>query len=133
MALLTVDIWSDIVCPWCYIGKRRFEAALSRFEHRDDVDVLWHSFELDPAAPRVQSGRNAERLAEKYGMSVQEAEEPGTRRSFGKTDASILPSSVHPGSSLATHGCLWWIFGCLSRRHSRQPAAIPHTVGSCSE
>jgi predicted DsbA family dithiol-disulfide isomerase len=75
MALLTVDIWSDVVCPWCYIGKRRFEAALSRFEHRDDVEVLWHSFELDPSAPRVQPGRPAERLAEKYGMTVQEAEE----------------------------------------------------------
>jgi predicted DsbA family dithiol-disulfide isomerase len=74
MAPLTVDIWSDIVCPWCYIGKRRFEAALAQFEHRDDVSVLWHSFELDPGAPPVQEGKPAERLAAKYGMPVQEAE-----------------------------------------------------------
>ncbi len=60
---LTVDIWSDVVCPWCYIGKRRFEAALSRFEHRDDVSVMWHSFELDPDAPPVHEGAPAERLA----------------------------------------------------------------------
>ena len=73
MAELTVDIWSDVVCPWCYIGKRRFEAALERFEHRDDVTVLWHSFELDPDAPPVAEGKSAERLAEKYGMSVEEA------------------------------------------------------------
>jgi predicted DsbA family dithiol-disulfide isomerase len=73
MAELTVDIWSDVVCPWCYIGKRRFEAALEGFEHRDDVTVLWHSFELDPDAPPVAEGRSAERLAEKYGMSVEEA------------------------------------------------------------
>ena len=73
MAQLTVDIWSDVVCPWCYIGKRRFEAALAQFEHRDDVTVLWHSFELDPEAPPVAEGRSAERLAAKYGMTVEEA------------------------------------------------------------
>ena len=73
MAQLTVDIWSDVVCPWCYIGKRRFEAALEQFEHRDDVTVLWHSFELDPEAPPVAQGRSAERLAAKYGMTVEEA------------------------------------------------------------
>jgi predicted DsbA family dithiol-disulfide isomerase len=73
MPKLTVDVWSDVVCPWCYIGKRRFEAALEGFEHRDDVTVLWHSFELDPEAPPVAEGRSAERLAAKYGMSVEEA------------------------------------------------------------
>ena len=49
--VVDVEIWSDIACPWCYIGKRRFEAALSRFDHRDDVRVTWRSFELDPSAP----------------------------------------------------------------------------------
>ena len=48
---MEIEIWSDIACPWCYIGKRRFEAALAEFEHRDDVRVTWRSFELDPAAP----------------------------------------------------------------------------------
>ena len=48
---MDVEIWSDIACPWCYIGKRRFEAALEQFEHRDDVNVTWRSFELDPGAP----------------------------------------------------------------------------------
>jgi len=46
-----VEIWSDIACPWCYVGKRRFEAALAAFEHRDDVTLTWRSFELDPSAP----------------------------------------------------------------------------------
>jgi predicted DsbA family dithiol-disulfide isomerase len=75
MAPITVDIWSDVVCPWCYIGKRRFEAALEQFEHRDEVSVVWHSFELDPDAPRMTEGTQAERLAAKYGMSVEEAEQ----------------------------------------------------------
>ena len=46
---MQVEIWSDVVCPWCYLGKRRFEQALAEFEHRDDVQVVYRSFELDPA------------------------------------------------------------------------------------
>ena len=71
---LTVEIWSDVVCPWCYIGKRRFEAALEAFEHADELTVMWRSFELDQEAPREAAGTAAERLAAKYGMSVARAE-----------------------------------------------------------
>ena len=66
-----VEIWSDVVCPWCYIGKRRFEAALARFEHADDVEVVWKSFELDPNAP-VHRGSTADHLARKYGMTLEQ-------------------------------------------------------------
>ncbi len=76
---MDVEIWSDVACPWCYIGKRRFEAALEQFEHRDEVNVTWRSFELDPGAPHERTGDRAERLAEKYGMSVQQAREAGER------------------------------------------------------
>ena len=72
---MKVEIWSDVVCPWCYIGKRRFEQALRGFAHRDEVDVVWRSFELDPAAPASREGSYAERLAEKYGTSVLEAQQ----------------------------------------------------------
>ena len=68
-----VEIWSDIACPWCYIGKRRFEAALAGYEHRDEVTVTWRSFELDPGAPAEREGDRAERLAAKYGSSVEQA------------------------------------------------------------
>lgn len=50
---MLVEIWSDVVCPWCYIGKRRFETALERFDGRDDVDVVFRAFQLDPRAPMV--------------------------------------------------------------------------------
>jgi predicted DsbA family dithiol-disulfide isomerase len=70
-----VEIWSDIACPWCFIGKRRFEAALARFEHADDVQVAWRSFELDPTAPHEYAGELAAHLAEKYGMTLAEARE----------------------------------------------------------
>ena len=71
---LQVDIWSDIACPWCYIGKRRFEQALSQFEGKDNVDVIWHSFELDPSAPQKVEEPMRERLAAKYGRSLAEAQ-----------------------------------------------------------
>jgi len=74
MTALPVDIWSDVVCPWCYVGKRRFEKALAQFPERGAVQVTWHSFELDPAAPRQsQDGTYSERLARKYGTSQKEA------------------------------------------------------------
>jgi predicted DsbA family dithiol-disulfide isomerase len=68
-----VEIWSDIACPWCYVGKRRFEAALASWEHRDEVQVTWRSFELDPHAPHALEVDARTHLAEKYGMSLEEA------------------------------------------------------------
>ncbi|MEH0108593.1 DsbA family oxidoreductase [Tersicoccus sp. MR15.9] len=65
---MNIDIWSDIACPWCYIGKRRFESALARFEHRDDVTVTWHSFQLDPSLPAHYDGSEIEYLSERKGM-----------------------------------------------------------------
>jgi predicted DsbA family dithiol-disulfide isomerase len=78
---MKVEIWSDVVCPWCHIGKRRFEAALARFPHRDQVEVEWKSFELDPEAPSAPAGEPAgeheyaERLATKYGTDVASAQQ----------------------------------------------------------
>src|SRR5919197_1382950 len=72
---MQVEIWSDIACPWCYVGKRRFEAALAEFEHRDEVRVTWRSFELDPSAPREREGDRAAHLAEKYATTRERADE----------------------------------------------------------
>jgi predicted DsbA family dithiol-disulfide isomerase len=70
---MRIDIWSDVVCPWCYIGKRRLEAALDGFQ--GEVDVHWHAFELDPSAPTSAPGSYEERLAAKYGRSLADAAE----------------------------------------------------------
>jgi predicted DsbA family dithiol-disulfide isomerase len=70
-----VEIWSDIACPWCYIGKRRFESALAQFERADQVRVTWRSFELDPAAPTERPGNRTEGLARKYGLTIERARE----------------------------------------------------------
>jgi predicted DsbA family dithiol-disulfide isomerase len=68
-----IEIWSDIACPWCYIGKRRLETALAGFEHGDEVDVVYRSFQLDPSAPTVATQTSQEMLVGKYGVSRAEA------------------------------------------------------------
>jgi len=68
-----VDIWSDVVCPWCYVGKKRFEAATAEFAHGDEIEVEWHSFELDPTSPHEHQGDMAQRLSRKYGMTIDQA------------------------------------------------------------
>jgi predicted DsbA family dithiol-disulfide isomerase len=74
---MNVEIWSDVVCPWCYIGKRRFESAVASFGHPDEVEVTYRSFELDPSAPTQRTGTHAEHLAGKYGMTIAQAEQAG--------------------------------------------------------
>ncbi len=72
---MKVEIWSDIACPWCYIGRRRFETALEQFEHRDQVEIVWRSFQLDPNASPAPSGNSFDLLMKKYGMSRQQSVE----------------------------------------------------------
>ena len=69
---MRVEVWSDVVCPWCYIGKRRLEAALERFPHRDEVEVVWRSFELDPTVPEGHTHPTLPALAAKYGRGEDE-------------------------------------------------------------
>jgi predicted DsbA family dithiol-disulfide isomerase len=72
---MQVEIWSDVVCPWCYLGKRRFERALATFDHRDEVDVVYRSFELDPSAPSDAVMPVVDVLASKYGMTPRQAQD----------------------------------------------------------
>jgi predicted DsbA family dithiol-disulfide isomerase len=69
---MQVEVWSDVVCPWCYIGKRRLESALEQFPHRDQVEVVWRSFQLDPSVPEGETHATLPALAAKYGSSVEE-------------------------------------------------------------
>lgn len=73
MSGITVEIWSDVVCPWCYIGKRRLEAALERFEHRDSVTVIWRCSELDPGGPRDSKLTIPQCMQRDLGMSPKQA------------------------------------------------------------
>ncbi len=103
-----VEIFSDVVCPWCAIGKRRFEAALGRFEHSGDVDVVWRAFELDPRAPARREGDYAALLAKKYGMTRQEAE-AANRRLTAMAAAEGLDfhfEQAQPGNTFDAHRLL---------------------------
>lgn len=69
---MKIEIWSDVVCPWCYVGKRRLETALAEFPHRDQVEVEYRSFELDPTAPHHGHELSTGVIARKYGRSEAE-------------------------------------------------------------
>jgi len=66
---MLIEVWSDVVCPWCYIGKRRLETAVAQFEHRDAVEVRWRSYQLDPGAPTEPTESTTTMLARKYGQT----------------------------------------------------------------
>jgi predicted DsbA family dithiol-disulfide isomerase len=72
---MRVEIWSDVVCPWCYLGKARWDRALTSFDHRDQVEVLYRSFELDPSAPIGVTTPTVDLLASKYGMTAVQADD----------------------------------------------------------
>ena len=76
---LKVEVWSDVVCPWCYVGKRHLEEALARFRHADQVSVEWRSFELNPTSPPRVGLTMGQILQRKYGMSEDQAEAANRR------------------------------------------------------
>lgn len=99
---IKVDIWSDIACPWCYIGKRRFEAALEQFEGRDNVEIEFHSFELTPDIPAdfkgstldfMESHRGMDRqnVVQRFGQIIETAAELGLKYDF---DNNVLTSTL---------------------------------------
>ncbi|HTW12235.1 MAG TPA: DsbA family oxidoreductase [Solirubrobacteraceae bacterium] len=116
---MEVEIWSDIACPWCYIGKRHFEAALSAFEHAEDVNVTWRSFELDPSAPPEIPGSSAEMLARKYGMSAEQVEASQARltQMAAAVGLDYHLDSTRMGSTFDGHRLVQ-----LARRHGLQDA-----------
>lgn len=74
-AAAVVEVWSDIACPWCYIGKKRFETALARFPHRDRVQVVWRSYQLSPETPAGLRRPEVEALVEMKGMPAEQVQQ----------------------------------------------------------
>ena len=105
---MLVEIWSDIACPWCYVGKRRWERALAGFAHREDVAVTWRSFELDPSAPARHAEPQAELLARKYGTTLQQAEAMNARMTAeaAKEGLAFRLDRVQVGNTFDAHRLL---------------------------
>lgn len=108
---MRIDVWSDIACPWCYVGKRRLEGALAGFSHRDEVQIVWRAFELDPGAPRavdLSAGSYAARLARKYGVSESQAQGMIDRMTAtAKADGlDFRFDRVRPGNTFDAHRLL---------------------------
>lgn len=70
---MKIEVWSDFVCPFCYIGKRKLEIALNKFEYRDEVEINFKSFELNPTSKKKVDGSMHEIIAKKYGITVEQA------------------------------------------------------------
>jgi predicted DsbA family dithiol-disulfide isomerase len=105
---MRIEIWSDVICPWCYIGKRRFEIALAEFAHKDEVEVVWRSFELDPHSPPQLPGTLEEMLAQKYGVSPQEAAAMNARVTAVAKEAGLeyRLANARPGNTFDAHRLL---------------------------
>ncbi|WP_310726860.1 DsbA family oxidoreductase [Streptomyces sp. N2A] len=117
---MRVEIWSDIACPWCYIGKARFEAGLAAFAHRDEVEVVHRSFELDPKAPPASDVPVIEMLAAKYGVSRAQAEQMEARVAAAAAEEGLGYRSdrIH-GNTFDLHRLLH-----LAEAHGRQEALL---------
>jgi len=84
---MKIEVWSDFVCPFCYIGKRRLEMAIEQFPHKEQVEVEYKAFELDPNSPNYSGKSIHEMLANKYGMSIEQAKQ--SNEGIGKQAAAI--------------------------------------------
>ncbi|WP_110929852.1 DsbA family oxidoreductase [Paenibacillus bouchesdurhonensis] len=104
---MKVDIWSDFACPFCYIGKRKFEAALEQFAHRDQVEVGFRSFELAPDAQKNTGKDMNTILAEKYGMPYEQAKQMNDQVTLQAAEVglayhmdSVIPTNTHDAHQL---------------------------------
>lgn len=102
---MKIEVWSDFVCPFCYIGKRRLEMALAQFPHRDQVEVEFKSFELDPNSAKYNGKSIHEILSSKYGMSIEQARQ--ANENVGQQAASVgldfQFDGMKPGNTFDAH------------------------------
>ncbi|MET4105576.1 DsbA family oxidoreductase [Hymenobacter sp. UYP22] len=117
---MKIEIWSDILCPFCYIGKRRLEKALASFDHAQDVEIQWRSFELDPQANPTPGENQYVRLAKKYGNTEAWARQMSANMAQSAAEEGLAFNfdTVVPANSLRAHRLVH-----LAARHGRQDAA----------
>jgi len=108
MSGMLLEIWSDVACPFCFIGKRNIEDALAQFEHADEVEVRWRSFQLAPDAPLDVPGTQLEHLAQKYGRTLEEAAQMQERvvRMAAESGLELHPDRVRLTNTFDAHRLL---------------------------
>ena len=118
---MQVEIWSDVVCPWCYLGKRHFEQALEGFAHRDEVEIVYRSFELDPTIEPGTTEATVEMLARKYGMSVAQAHDAQRQMEQRASTAGLEfhMDGLRSGNTRDAHRLLH-----LAKEHGKQPELV---------
>lgn len=118
---MQVQIWSDVVCPWCYVGKRRFERALEAFAHRDQVEIVHRSFQLDPAAPRDRTTKRREGLMRKYNLTAADMTrlDEQMKTTAAAEGLDFLLDDGMTGNTLDAHRVLHF-----ARESGRQDAAV---------
>ena len=118
---MQVEIWSDVVCPWCYLGKRRFEHALAGFEYRDEVEVVYRSFELDPTIAPGTTQATVDMLARKYGMGLAQAHD--AQRQMEQRAAGdgleFRMDGLRSGNTRDAHRLLH-----LAKEHGKEPELV---------
>ena len=138
---MKIEVWSDIVCPWCYVGKRNLDAAVADFEGASDIEVVYRSFELDPNGPRRREGVYVDRLARKYGTDRAGAEAMVARITAAGAAAGIEMrfDILQPGNSFDAHRVLHLARDLGRQREVKErlmrglftegePIGDPHTV-----
>lgn len=105
---MRIDIWSEVACPWCYIGLTRFHRALDDFEHRDDVEVSLHSFQLDPTLPEHYEGTEAEYLAQTKGVPAAQIQQMlgQVSQAAAESGLTITFDTVRPANTWRAHRLL---------------------------
>ena len=119
---MRIDVWSDLVCPWCYIGKRRLERALAEFPAREHVEIIHRSFQLNPSAPMGTTSRRRDYLMAKYGWSASHAEKIDAdmeRRAAADGLEYHLSAAGLTGNTFDAHRLVH-----LARVQGRQDAAV---------
>ena len=128
---MRVEIWSDIACPWCYIGKARFEQGLDAFPHKDEVEVVYRSFELDPSLPKGTVSEVLPMLAKKYGMSLEQAKAAEERVASNAHDSGLdyVFGAHDVGNTFDMHRLIH--FAAAQGRHFASAGPLHRSVPRC--
>ena len=129
---MKIEIWSDVVCPWCYIGKRRLEHALGEFEHADEVEIAWRSFQLNPDTPPGTAVPTKEYLVQRFGP--QASQMTGRVAALGRDEGLDLNFDTSlTVNTLDAHRLLHlanWL-ECIRSRHTPN-APVEAGIGAAS-